>query len=167
MKQWSPADQDKGGDSLYGSMMRSVKLAGGKVKGVLWYQGESDAMKPEAAKIYAQTFTDFIAALRKDLDQPDLPFYYVQIGRFVNGGSPKDWNAVQDAQRLIAERVPNTAVVASVDLELDDGIHISTSGQKRLGRRLRGSPNANCSARSARRRRRSIVSTKDREIRSS
>ena len=43
---------------------------------------------------------------------------------------------MQDAQRLIAERVPNTAVVSSIDLELDDGIHISTSGQKRLGRRL-------------------------------
>jgi Carbohydrate esterase, sialic acid-specific acetylesterase len=136
MEQWSPAKKDEGGDSLYGSMLRSVKLAGGKVKGVLWYQGESDAMKPEAAKIYAQAFTDFIGAVREDFGQPDLPFYFVQIGRYVNGGSPKDWNAVQDAERLLAERVPNTAVVASVDLELDDGIHIATQGQKRLGRRL-------------------------------
>jgi sialate O-acetylesterase len=39
-------------------------------------------------------------------------------------------------QRRLAEEIPNTAVVASVDLELDDLIHIGTQGLKRLGRRL-------------------------------
>ena len=44
MEQWNPAKKEQGGKSLYGSMLRQVKLAGGKVKGVLWYQGESDAI---------------------------------------------------------------------------------------------------------------------------
>lgn len=48
MDQWDPALKDKVGDSLYGSMLRRVLAAGGKVKGVLWYQGESDA-NPAAA----------------------------------------------------------------------------------------------------------------------
>ncbi len=43
MEQWNPSKKEQGGASLYGSMLRQVKLAGGKVKGVLWYQGESDA----------------------------------------------------------------------------------------------------------------------------
>ena len=43
---------------------------------------------------------------------------------------------MQDAQRALAERVPNTAVVAVIDLELDDGIHVGTQGQKRAGQRL-------------------------------
>lgn len=43
---------------------------------------------------------------------------------------------MQDAERRLAERVPNTAVVASIDLEIDDGIHVGTQGQKRLGQRL-------------------------------
>ena len=43
MEQWNPAKKGEGGNSLYGSFLRQVKLAGGKVKGVLWYQGESDA----------------------------------------------------------------------------------------------------------------------------
>ena len=43
MEQWNPAKKEEGGKSLYGSMLRQVQLAGGKVKGVLWYQGESDA----------------------------------------------------------------------------------------------------------------------------
>jgi sialate O-acetylesterase len=35
--------KQKGGDSLYGAMIRRFELIGGKVAGVLWYQGESDA----------------------------------------------------------------------------------------------------------------------------
>ncbi len=135
MAQWDPGKKDQEGKSLYGSMLRQVKLAGGKVKGVLWYQGESDA-NPDADKVYPKVFADFIAAVRSDFEQPELPFYFVQIGRVVRGGDPKDWNAVQDAERRLAERVPNTAVVASIDLEIDDGIHVGTQGQQRLGQRL-------------------------------
>jgi sialate O-acetylesterase len=135
MAQWDPAKKDEGGKSLYGSMMRQVQLAGGKVKGVLWYQGESDA-NPEASKRYSQVFARFIAAVRSDFGQPELPFYYVQIGRFIRGGDPSAWNAVQEAQRRLPERVPNTAVVSVIDLELDDLIHVGTQGLKRAGQRL-------------------------------
>jgi sialate O-acetylesterase len=135
LEQWSPSKKDQGGNSLYGSMLRQVKLAGGKVKGVLWYQGESDA-NDRVAAAYAKTFTDFIGAVRSDLGRPDLPFYFVQIGRVIGDGDPKPWNTVQEAQRKVAEEVPNTAVVATVDLELDDPIHVATPGLKRLGQRL-------------------------------
>jgi Carbohydrate esterase, sialic acid-specific acetylesterase len=135
MDQWDPARKDDGGQSLYGSMMRQIALAGGNVKGVLWYQGESDA-DTERAAAYPQVFTDFITAVRSDLNRPELPFYLVQIGRVVRGGDPRPWNAVQDAQRLIPERVANTAVVSVIDLELDDLIHVGTQGLKRAGKRL-------------------------------
>jgi sialate O-acetylesterase len=102
---------------------------------VLWYQGESDA-NPEAAKAYPTVFADFIRSVREDFDDPDLPFYLVQIGRVIRAGDPAPWNAVQDAQRRLPERVANTAVVAAIDLELDDGIHVGTQGLKRLGARL-------------------------------
>src|SRR5205085_4771339 len=39
MEQWSPSLKDREGDSLYGSMLRRVKAVGGRVRGVLWYQG--------------------------------------------------------------------------------------------------------------------------------
>jgi sialate O-acetylesterase len=136
MAQWSPALKEQGGASLYGSMMRSVKLAGGKVKGVLWYQGESDA-NPQAVAVYPEVFAAFIESVRGDLGQPELPFYYVQLSRFVIAGpQPGPWNAVQEAQRLLPRKVPNTAFVAAIDLELDDLIHVGVEGQKRLGRRL-------------------------------
>lgn len=135
MEQWNPAKKEDGGKSLYGSMIRQVKLAGNKVAGVLWYQGESDAMGGAAEK-YPKVFADFIAAVRSDFHDSELPFYFVQIGRFVNGGSPKGWNAVQDAQRKLPDQVPNTAVISVIDLELDDLIHVGTQGLKRAGKRL-------------------------------
>ncbi len=137
MEQWNPSKKEQGGNSLYGSMIRQVKEAGGKVRGVLWYQGESDALgQGEAWKAYPRVFADFIAAVRSDFGQPELPFYYVQIGRFISGANPKGWNAIQDAQRTLPERVPNTGVVSVIDLELDDLIHVGTQGLKRAGQRL-------------------------------
>lgn len=135
MEQWSPSKKNDGGKSLYGSMLRQVKLAGGKVKGVLWYQGEAEASEQKAPG-FAKSFADFIGAVRSDLDRPDLPFYFVQIGRFINDSPPTHWNMVQEAQRKAPDEVPNTAVVATVDLALDDLIHVATPDLKRLGKRL-------------------------------
>ena len=136
MEQWNPAKKPEGGNSLYGSFLRQIQLAGGKVKGVLWYQGESDALGGDAWKVYHRVFADFIASVRADLNQPDLPFYYVQIGRFIKDGDPKGWNAVQEVQRRLPERVTNIGVVSVIDLELDDSIHVGTHGLKRTGARL-------------------------------
>jgi sialate O-acetylesterase len=134
MSQWDPALKDKGGDSLYGSMFRRVEAAGGKVKGLLWYQGESDA-NPKDWSEFLRKFEGFVASGRKDFNQPDLPFYDVQIGRHVSNTNVTEWNLVQEMQRK-AESIPHTGMVASVDLPLDDPIHISTAGQQRLGHRL-------------------------------
>lgn len=136
MQQWSPGLKDQGGASLYGSMLKQVKNAGGKVKGVLWYQGESDA-NPEASQVFAQRFKELVAAFREDLKSPGLPFYYVQIGRFVREGSGSEpWNRVQDLQRTLEGEIPGTAVVPVIDLALDDLIHVGTPGLRRTGRRL-------------------------------
>ena len=136
MEQWNPAKKEQGGKSLYGSMLRQVKLAGGKVKGVLWYQGESDALGGAAWKAYPQVFSDFIAAVRSDFGQPELPFYYVQIGRFVTAPIPRAGTPSRTPSARCPDRVPNTAVVSVIDLELDDGIHVGTQGLKRAGQRL-------------------------------
>ncbi|MEJ5252647.1 MAG: sialate O-acetylesterase [Armatimonadota bacterium] len=138
MTQWSPDLAHLGGGSLYGSMLRRFHAVGGRVKGVLWYQGESDA-NPNDVPLFAERFTSFVQRVRADFGNADLPFYYVQIGRFVVAMPLEGevaWNQLQDLQRRLAEEIPNTAVVASIDLELDDLIHIGTQGLKRLGRRL-------------------------------
>jgi sialate O-acetylesterase len=135
MTQWDPAKKKLGRGSLYGTMLDQVKRAGGKVKGLLWYQGEAERDEP-LFRVYPEVFRAFIAAVRQDLHAPDLPFYFVQIGRLVAPENPRGWKTVQETQRLLPETVPNTAVVSVIDLELDDFIHVGTQGLKRAGRRL-------------------------------
>jgi sialate O-acetylesterase len=137
MTQWDPAKKNEGRRSLYGSMLLQIKNAGGRIKGLLWYQGEAESNEPNL-KAYPQVFPALIAAIRADLHQPELPFYLVQIGRFaaLNDAARKYWNGVQEVQRRIPERIPHTAVVAAIDLELDDPIHVGTQGLKRAGQRL-------------------------------
>ncbi|MBM3755261.1 MAG: sialate O-acetylesterase [Acidobacteria bacterium] len=135
MEQWSPTMRDKQGDSLYGATYRRFMAVGSKVRGVLWYQGESDA-SPKAAPLFAEKFQKLIEAFRADFAQPDLPFYYVQIGRHVAFTNPNEWNAVQDEQRKAESRIPKVGMVSAVDLSIDDIIHISTPDLKRLARRM-------------------------------
>ena len=135
MDQWSPALKDREGESLYGSMYRRVQAAGGRVKGILWYQGESDA-NPKAAPAFRAKFEAFVKAVRADFNQSDLPFYYVQIGRHVDNSNVAEWNGVQLAQLRTEAEIPHSGMVAAVDLQLDDGIHIGTQDLKRLSRRL-------------------------------
>jgi len=136
MAQWDPALRDQGGESLYGSMYKQVQAAGGVVRGVLWYQGESDA-NADAQPVFKEKFKALVAAMRRDFNAPEMPFYYVQIGRFVVEGSPADdWNKVQADQLAAESEMDRAGMVASIDLALDDLIHVGTPGLKTLGYRL-------------------------------
>lgn len=135
MDQWSPSLKGEGGASLYGGMLRRFKEAGGRVAGVLWYQGESDA-SPKAAPLFEQKFTDLIKAIRADFNQPSLPFYYVQIGRHVNAANIDEWHAVQDLQRKVETALPNLGMTTAIDLDMDDGIHVGTDSFLVLAARM-------------------------------
>jgi sialate O-acetylesterase len=135
MEQWDPAKRDQGGASLYGSMYRRFKAVGRKLRGVPCYQGESDANQT-AARLFRERFLAFVAAVRRDFGNPELPFYYVQLGRYVTANENPYWNVVREEQRLCAVQLTHAGMVASIDLPLDDPIHVSTAGHKRLGRRL-------------------------------
>jgi sialate O-acetylesterase len=138
MAQWDPALKAKGPYSLYGSMFQAIDQVGGpqKIKGLVWYQGESEAMCGLQDQ-YEELFLNFIDAVRRDLGRPDLPILYVQLGRVCLGGlNAPAWNKVREAQRRIAAQRPNVYFVPALDLELDDLIHLSTQAQQRLGARL-------------------------------
>src|SRR5690606_38514396 len=103
--------------------------------GVLWYQGESDA-NADAAPRFAERFKKLVEAFRADFGE-GLPFYYVQIGRFVvDGASSQHWDAIQELQRQAESEIRGVAMVPAIDLPLDDLIHVGTNGLKRLGARL-------------------------------
>lgn len=135
MDQWDPAKKAEAGASLYGATIRRMQAVGGKIKGILWYQGEAEA-SAKLAPVFQAKFEKLIEAFRADTGVANLPFYYVQIGLHVSNGAPLEWNAVQEAQRLVELKVPRTGMVAAIDVALDDQIHVSTSDQLRIGRRL-------------------------------
>lgn len=145
MEQWSPHHKNLGGASLFGAMLRRVRLARetqptAQLKGVLWYQGESDA-NVDAAALYFDRMIELITAFREDLHAPGLPFYLVQLGPFAATDSDADpnrasWSLIREIQRTLPSELENVATVPAIDLTLDDPIHIGTDGLKRLGRRL-------------------------------
>jgi hypothetical protein len=140
LDQWSPKLKVLGGRSLYGAMLQRIQMAGGNLKGILWYQGESDATTMDLGRSYAQRFDDWIAAVRADTGIAGLPVYVVQIGRVVeppdrNGLWP-GWDLVREALRTLPARTPHTAATTAVDLPLVDLIHVDTASLIRLGQRL-------------------------------
>lgn len=137
MAQWDPALKREGGGSLYGAMIRRLRCNGGRAAGLLWYQGESDC-NPDAVARYTDRMVALIRALRRDASDGVLPVAMVQIGRTLCSlpDYQARWDAIQDQQRRLPDRITRLAVVPSVDLALDDGIHISGAVQNVLGRRL-------------------------------
>ena len=137
MAQWDPAKKDRGGRSLYGSMLRAWRSTGQPVAGVLWYQGESDC-NAEWAPQYTANIKRFIGEVRRDLKQPKLPFLLVQLGGLAreNGEAARHWTSVREQQRQLAGKLVNVAVVPAIGLPLDDSIHIGADGFPELARRL-------------------------------
>lgn len=126
-------------DTLYGNLIHRARTSEVQVKGVLWYQGESDAVD-ELSKTYLERFERFVSDVREDLSAPDLPFITVQLASTSNmdWAGEDNWNRIREAQRLASERIPGIELVAAADLARVDEIHISTEGYRVLGRRLAG-----------------------------
>lgn len=135
MAEWSPRLRDKGGDALYGAMLRRYAKLGQPIAGIVWYQGESDANRNDAPR-YTKRMVDLVSAVRRDTGQPSLPWIMVQIGRHASMEDGSYWNCIQEQQRMLTRHIKKIDVVPSVDLELDDGIHIGGEEQQMLGRRL-------------------------------
>ncbi|WP_426060904.1 sialate O-acetylesterase [Hymenobacter sp. B1770] len=92
------------------------------IKGVLWYQGESNTGHPQD---YQALMTSLIADWRKHFGQPKLPFLYVQLANFM-AAKPEPgesgWAAVRDAQRRTLA-VPHTGMAVNTDAGEWNDIH--------------------------------------------
>lgn len=91
-----------------------------RIKGVIWYQGESNA-SPERAALYARSFPALIADWREEWRQGDFPFLYVQISR-INPPSPSPWSVLREAQRRTLF-VNQVAMIVSADVGVAENVH--------------------------------------------
>lgn len=98
-------------------------------RGILWYQGESNAHAPEAYRIQ---FPALIRSWREAFGQGDIPFYWVQLASF---GSPTgtNWAELRDAQSSALD-LPQTGQAISIDLGTPSDIH--PRNKRDVGRRL-------------------------------
>jgi sialate O-acetylesterase len=100
------------------------------VRGVIWYQGESNRLRAEQ---YKRLFPAMIADWRRLFQQPDLPFYFVQIAPFLYDGDAGEAALLRDAQRR-ALAVPHTGMAVTMDIGIPENIH--PSNKQDVGRRL-------------------------------
>ena len=134
LSQWNPVENPAA--LLYQNLLHCVRLAGGRVGGMLWYQGESDT-NSDLAKSYELRFAQFVGRLRSDLNAPSLPIIVAQLNRYTGLQSAEEhrgWSQVREAQRN-ARNLPHVAVVPTLDLPLSDDCHTSPAGNLLLGQR--------------------------------
>lgn len=79
------------------------------VKGVIWYQGESNAEHPEK---YKTMFGKMVKTWRNDWKN-EFPFYYVQL---TSREDRPAWPAFRNAQRELLDEVPNSGMVVITDV---------------------------------------------------
>lgn len=145
--QWRPTTSDQ---SLYGSCLKRMAAAStsGTLKGVLFFQGEADALSPQSypkrrpgATTWRMRFTQLVRRLRHDLQTPTLPFVFAQISKHPGDESTfPGWREVQKQQAAVS--LPKVKMIRTDDLPHRDPLHFTKAGYIRLGKRFAKAYNA-------------------------
>ncbi len=108
---------------LYNKMIHPILKF--PIKGVLWYQGESNAGNPKDAGEYAELFKSLITSWRKLFQGGDFPFLYVQLANYMEARKqpePSNWALLRESQGKALE-LPNTGQAVIIDIGEAGDIH--------------------------------------------
>lgn len=97
------------------------------LKGVIWYQGESNAHN---FSIHETAFTALVNSWRDFWGDPNMPFLFAQL----SGINRPSWPAFRDSQRRLAEEIKNTAMVVTSDL--GDSLNVHPIRKMEVGNRF-------------------------------
>ena len=115
---WHPAPESWQPAGLYNGMVAAALNF--RIKGVIWYQGESNAQF-ERANLYERTFEDLIGDWRMHWREGNFPFLFVQLANY-KGGLTESYNTIREAQRRTLA-LANTAMAVTVDIGNPDNVH--------------------------------------------
>ncbi|MUP44947.1 sialate O-acetylesterase [Gramella sp. BOM4] len=120
-------------EGLYNAMVNP--LLNYSIKGVIWYQGESNTGEPEK---YKAMFSDMITDWREKWDQEpeNFPFLFVQLANFMEaheGPTDSNWARLREAQMQSLD-VPATGMAVAIDIGEWNDIH--PLNKKDVGKRL-------------------------------
>ena len=133
LRWWNPEENG----ALLRNMMEMLEDGAVRPRAVLWVQGEAEGFE-DSAETYLQRFSSFVCAVRRELNDPGLPFVTVQINRCMTEGNEKldrQWGMVREAQRRAWHTLENVLLVPSEDVALYDFIHNSAQGNLVIGER--------------------------------
>jgi sialate O-acetylesterase len=115
---WHPALSSWGPGLLWNGMI--APLTPFPIRGVIWYQGESNSAL-ERAPLYNRVFRTLIEDWRREWGIGDFPFLYVQISNFKSSPA-EDWAELR-SQQLETLEMRNTAMAVTIDIGNPDDVH--------------------------------------------
>jgi sialate O-acetylesterase len=124
---WTPG-------GLYAGMIAPVTPF--TIRGVLWYQGESNAAPYRSSTEYRRLFAALIQTWRESWNQGAFPFLFVQLANYLprhDAPSESAWAELREAQAA-ALALPNTAMAVTIDIGEADDIH--PKNKQDVGKRL-------------------------------
>jgi hypothetical protein len=104
---------------------------------VIFWQGGQDAKKEKDALKWKERFTTFVANLRADLGDPNLPIIMIMLALHDKGAvkGKAYWQVVREQQRSV--NIPGVIKFDSDGYERKvDGVHFTTRGQLAIGAAL-------------------------------
>jgi len=123
---------------LFDAMIRPLLPA--SIRGVVWYQGETNAGNVPRAKSYLAKMETLIRDWRFHFEQPDLPFFHVQLADYMH---PADfdpfssWAILRDVQLKVCRKLPEVYLATALDTGEENDIH--PQNKKDVGFRLAAS----------------------------
>jgi sialate O-acetylesterase len=95
------------------------------IKGVTWYQGESNSAEPG---VYKLELPALIKDWRSHWGQGDFPFLVVQLPNFAAGKLPngtETWPLMREIQADVATELPNVGYTVNIDIGEAGNLHPS------------------------------------------
>ncbi len=96
------------------------------IRGVIWYQGESNARSLQESFTYLRKLETMIRDWRYRWGQGDFPFLQVQLANFRNKSAfdPRSaWAVLREMQRLACEEIPDVYMASAIDIGEARDIH--------------------------------------------
>lgn len=107
------------------------------LRGVLWYQGESNASRMEDATAYGEHLPLLVQSWREQLEQPTLHVIVVQLPRYgqpdAEGGTGP-WMQLRESQQQAVRTLADSTLVDAYDLGDPSDVHPRRKAE--LGQRL-------------------------------
>ena len=138
IEQWL-GDSTYRGVTLYSNLLAKAKIAQqyGVLKGLLWHQGESNAVTAAKHKNYEQKLQTLFTRIRNDLGEPDLSFYAGQLAKFLSRKSYPFADSINNDLINLSSSMKKMYVINTLDLSSkSDTLHFNTRSQRIMGERF-------------------------------